>query len=231
MSFFHSHATLVMRTPKRGRKNLEREQRKRSEREAMGKRKPEMKKIENRQALQVTFSKQKKGLFKKVDQLPILTGASVLVVAFSPAGRPFVFGDEGLMQHYFEGETSFPKAVEDEEHLSLDNINLEQCSVDELELLVANLEEKEANIPELAEELNVTKPASGHQLTFPTLEATPAAVIDGVEATQLHDKLEIFLMETEEEGNTLSEISSTSEYFFIDLPPLDATNYYLGFYA
>ncbi|XP_068667665.1 agamous-like MADS-box protein AGL61 [Aristolochia californica] len=185
------------------RKNLEREQRKRSEREAMGKRKPEMKKIENRQALQVTFSKRKKGLFKKVDQLPILTGASVLVVAFSPAGRPFVFGDEGLMQHYFEGETSFPKAVEDEEHLSLDNINLEQCSVDELELL----------------------------LTFPTLEATPAAVIDGVEATQLHDKLEIFLMETEEEGNTLSEISSASEYFFNDLPPLDATNYYLGFYA
>ncbi|XP_068667667.1 MADS-box protein AGL24-like [Aristolochia californica] len=115
----------------------------------MGKRKPEMKKIENRQALQVTFSKRKKGLFKKADQLPILTGTSVLVVAFSPAGRPFVFGDEGLMQHYFEGETNFPKAVEDEEHLSLDNINLEQCSGDELELLVANLEEEEANILEL----------------------------------------------------------------------------------
>ncbi|XP_068667654.1 agamous-like MADS-box protein AGL29 [Aristolochia californica] len=197
----------------------------------MGKRKPEMKKIENRQALQVTFSKRKKGLFKKADQLSILTGASVLVVAFSPAGRPFVFGDEGLMQHYFECETNFPKAVEDEEHLSLDNIDLEQCSVDELELLVANLEEEEANILKLANELNATKPASGQQLTFPTLEAAPAAVIDGVEATQLYDDLEIFLMETEEEGNTSSKISSASEYFFNDLPPLEASDYYLGFYA
>ncbi|XP_068667664.1 agamous-like MADS-box protein AGL29 [Aristolochia californica] len=197
----------------------------------MGKRKPKMKKIENRQALQVTFSKRKKGLFKKVDQLSILTGASVLVVAFSPAGRPFVFGDEGLMQHYFEGETNFPKSMEDEEHLSLDNIDLEQCSIDELELLVANLEEEEANILELADELNATKLASGHQLTFPTLEAAPAAIIDGVEVTQLHDDLEIFLMETEEEGNTSSEISSASEYFFNDLRPLDASDYYLGFYA
>ncbi|XP_068667660.1 MADS-box protein AGL24-like [Aristolochia californica] len=163
------------------------------EREATGKRKLEMKKIENRQTLQVTFSKHKKGLFKKADQLSILTGAPVLVVAFSAAGRPFVFRDEGLMQRYFEGETNFSNAVEDEEYLSLGNIDLEQCSVDELELLVANLEEEEANILEFADELNATKLASGQQLTFPTLEAASAAVIEGVEATQLHNDLEIFL--------------------------------------
>ncbi|XP_068667663.1 MADS-box transcription factor 22-like [Aristolochia californica] len=204
-----------------------REQRKKkSERMGMGKRKQEMKKIENRQALQVTFSKRKKGLFKKAEQLSLLTGASVLVVAFSPAGRPFIFGDEGLLQRYLEGQTNIPKAVEDEDRfVSLDNIDLEQCTLDELELLIANLEEEEATILELADELNATKPASGQQLT---LEAAPATVIDGVEATQLHHDLETFLMDTEEEeGNTSSEISLASEDFFNDLPPLDVSDYYL----
>ncbi|XP_068667691.1 agamous-like MADS-box protein AGL61 [Aristolochia californica] len=177
----------------------------------MGKRKLEMKKIENRQALQVTFSNRKKGLFKKADQLSLLTGASVLVVAFSPANKPFVFGNE--------------EAVEDEDpFVSLDNIDLEQCTLDELKLLIANLEEEETTILALADELNATKEASGQQLT---LEAAPVAVIDGVEATKLHHDLEIFLMDTEEEGNTSSEISLSSEDFFNDLPPLDVSNYYL----
>ncbi|XP_068667645.1 MADS-box protein SVP-like [Aristolochia californica] len=154
----------------------------------MRQRKLEMKKIENRQASQVTFSKRKKGLFKKAEQFSLLTGASILVVPFSPAGKPFVFGDEG--------------GVDEDPFVSLDNIDLEQCIVDELELLIANLEEEEATILELADELNATKPASGQQLT---LEAATAAVFDGVEATQLHHDLEIFLMDTEEEGNTLSD--------------------------
>ncbi|XP_068667633.1 MADS-box protein SOC1-like [Aristolochia californica] len=183
-----------------------------------------MKKIENRQALQVTFSKRKKGPFKKAEKLSLLTGASILVVAFSPVGRPFVFGDEGLLQRYLEGETNIPNAVEDEEHFSLDNIDLEQCTLDELELLIANLEEEQATILELADELNATKPTLGQQLT---LEAALAAVIDGVEATQLHHDLEIFLMDTEEEGNTSSEISLPSEDFFNDLPPLNVFDYYL----
>ncbi|XP_068667688.1 MADS-box protein SVP-like [Aristolochia californica] len=156
----------------------------------------EKKKIENRQALQVTFSKRKKGLFKKAEQLSLLTGASVLIIAFSPVG-----------------EMNIPKAMEDEEHFSLDNIDLEQCTIDELELLLTNLEEEEL--------------ASGQQLTFPTLEAAPAAVINGVEATQLHNDLEIFLMETEEEENTSSEISPASDDFFNDLSPLDVSDYYL----
>ncbi|XP_068667651.1 floral homeotic protein PMADS 2-like [Aristolochia californica] len=170
----------------------------------MGKRKLEMKKIENQQALQVTFSKRMKGLFKKAE--------------------PFVFGDEGLLQRYLEGETNIPKAVEDEEHFSLDNIELEQCTVDELEVLIANLEEEEATILELADELNATKVASGQHLT---LEVAPADVIDGVEATQLHHDLEIFLMDTQEEGNTSSKILPASKDFFNDLLPLDVFNYYL----
>ncbi|XP_068667649.1 MADS-box protein SVP-like [Aristolochia californica] len=175
----------------------------------MGKRKLEMKKIENRQASQVTFSKRKKGLFKKAKQLSLLIGASILVVPFSPTGKRFVFGD----------------AVEDEDpFVSLDNIDLEQCTLDELEVLIANLEEEEATILELADELNATKPASGQQLT---LEAAPAAIIDEVEATQLHHDLEIFLMDTEEVGITSSEISLPSEDFFIDFPPLDVSDYYL----
>ncbi|XP_068667642.1 MADS-box protein SVP-like [Aristolochia californica] len=164
-----------------------------------------MKKIENRQASQVTFSKRKKGLFKKAEQLSLLIGASILVVPFSPARKRFVVEDE-------------------DPFVSLDNIDLEKCTIEELELLISNLEEEEATILELADELNATKPASGQQLT---LEAAPAAVIDGVEATQLHHDLEIFLMDTEEVGITSSEILLPSEDFFIDLPPLDVSDYYL----
>ncbi|XP_068667637.1 MADS-box protein SVP-like [Aristolochia californica] len=166
-----------------------------------------MKKIENRQASQVTVSKRKKGLFKKAEQLSLLIGASILVVPFSPAGKRFVFGDE-----------------DKDPFVSLDNIDLEKCTIEELELLISNLEEEEATILELVDELNATKPASGQQLT---LEAAPAAVIDGVEATQLHHDLEIFLMDTEEVGITSSEILLPSEDFFIDLPPLDVSDYYL----
>ncbi|XP_068667690.1 MADS-box transcription factor 5-like [Aristolochia californica] len=54
-------------------RNLDREQRKRNERKSMRKSKLEMKKTENRQALQVTFLKQKKGQFKKVEELSVLT--------------------------------------------------------------------------------------------------------------------------------------------------------------
>ncbi|XP_068649046.1 agamous-like MADS-box protein AGL13 [Aristolochia californica] len=105
----------------------------------MGKRKVEMKKMEDRQALQVTFSKRKKGLFKKAQELSLLTGVQLLVVAFSPAGRPFSFGDEGLIHRFLQGETNMiPKTVEDE-HFCLDKIDLEQCNI------VANREEQEAN--------------------------------------------------------------------------------------
>ncbi|KAK3036633.1 hypothetical protein RJ639_030202 [Escallonia herrerae] len=40
----------------------------------------------------VTFSKRRKGLFKKADELHSKTGANVAVLVFSAAGRPYPHG-------------------------------------------------------------------------------------------------------------------------------------------
>ncbi|XP_039142151.1 agamous-like MADS-box protein AGL61 [Dioscorea cayenensis subsp. rotundata] len=59
---------------------------------SMGRQKIEIKKIENEEARQVTFSKRRTGLFKKASELSILCGAEVGLVVFSPAGKAFSFG-------------------------------------------------------------------------------------------------------------------------------------------
>ncbi|MCL7035071.1 hypothetical protein MKW94_021947 [Papaver nudicaule] len=57
-----------------------------------GRRKIDIKKIQNKQSLQVTFSKRKGGLFKKASELSVLCGAQVALILFSPAGKPFSCG-------------------------------------------------------------------------------------------------------------------------------------------
>ncbi|KAJ7968900.1 Agamous-like MADS-box protein [Quillaja saponaria] len=58
----------------------------------MGRRKIEMKKVENTGALQVTFSKRRNGVFKKANELAILCGAIVAIICFSPGKKPYSFG-------------------------------------------------------------------------------------------------------------------------------------------
>ncbi|KAJ9691380.1 hypothetical protein PVL29_013534 [Vitis rotundifolia] len=58
----------------------------------MGRKKIEIRKIEKKSSLKVTFSKRRTGLFKKADDLCVLCGAEAAVIVFSPGGRAFVFG-------------------------------------------------------------------------------------------------------------------------------------------
>lgn len=57
-----------------------------------GRRKIEMKKIENKNNLQVTFSKRRSGVFKKASELCTLCGAEVCVIMISPSDKVFSFG-------------------------------------------------------------------------------------------------------------------------------------------
>ncbi|GFZ09421.1 K-box region and MADS-box transcription factor family protein [Actinidia rufa] len=57
-----------------------------------GRQRIEIKKIQKRSQLQVTFSKRKAGLFKKAGELSVLCGVDVAVIAVSPAGNVFSFG-------------------------------------------------------------------------------------------------------------------------------------------
>ncbi|XXG75768.1 hypothetical protein AAC387_Pa08g0274 [Persea americana] len=55
-----------------------------------------MRKIENKNARQVCFSKRRQGLFKKAKELSILSGVDIAVLTFSPAGQLFSFANTDI---------------------------------------------------------------------------------------------------------------------------------------
>lgn len=57
-----------------------------------GRQKIEMMKMKNESNLQVTFSKRRSGLFKKVSELCTLCGAEIAIIVFSPGRKVFSFG-------------------------------------------------------------------------------------------------------------------------------------------
>lgn len=57
----------------------------------MGRGRIEIKKIENVNSRQVTFSKRRNGLFKKAGELSILCDAEVAVIVFSNTGKLYQF--------------------------------------------------------------------------------------------------------------------------------------------
>ncbi|XP_054778061.1 agamous-like MADS-box protein AGL29 [Prosopis cineraria] len=62
----------------------------------MGRRKIEMKLVRDSSSRQVTFTKRRNGVFKKANELTTLCGAEVAVIAFSPGGKPFSYGQPGV---------------------------------------------------------------------------------------------------------------------------------------
>lgn len=63
-----------------------------------GRQKIELKLIESEKARVVTFSKRKKGLFKKADDFSTLTRADVGVLLFSPSGRSSSYGSKSVKE-------------------------------------------------------------------------------------------------------------------------------------
>ncbi|KAG2259588.1 hypothetical protein Bca4012_055730 [Brassica carinata] len=66
-----------------------------------GRQKIEIKEITEDSKRHVTFSKRRRGLFKKAAELSVLTGAKIAVVTFSKCGRIYSFGHvDSLMDKY-----------------------------------------------------------------------------------------------------------------------------------
>ncbi|KAG6786348.1 hypothetical protein POTOM_007948 [Populus tomentosa] len=57
----------------------------------MAREKIKIKKIDNVTARQVTFSKRRRGLFKKAEELSVLCDAEVAVIIFSATGKLFEY--------------------------------------------------------------------------------------------------------------------------------------------
>ncbi|KAF8403495.1 hypothetical protein HHK36_011599 [Tetracentron sinense] len=123
----------------------------------MGKRKIEIEKIENLEKRNVTFSKRRKGLFKKAAHACLHFGSEIVVVAFSPAGNPFSFGHssvDSVIDRYLNFHSSSssssnstpnpnPNQEEGQEKQRFwwEGIDLEQCDdLESLELLKNRLE-------------------------------------------------------------------------------------------
>nr|WCA73275.1 short vegetative phase protein [Hippeastrum rutilum] len=64
----------------------------------MGREKIQIKKIDNATARQVTFSKRRRGLFKKAEELSVLCDAEVGLVIFSATGRLFEFSSSSMKE-------------------------------------------------------------------------------------------------------------------------------------
>ncbi|KAM5561502.1 agamous-like MADS-box protein AGL62 [Rosa sericea] len=58
----------------------------------MGLKKIEIKKITDKKSLKVTYSKRRKGLFRKANDFCSKTGAQIAIITFSPGMKPMAFG-------------------------------------------------------------------------------------------------------------------------------------------
>ncbi|XP_064985427.1 MADS-box transcription factor 22-like [Musa acuminata AAA Group] len=97
----------------------------------MAREKIQIKKISNATARQVTFSKRRRGLFKKAEELSILCDAEVALIVFSSTGKLFEFSSSS-MKEILEKHTTHSKNLEKEEapliDLNLDDSNYTSLS-------------------------------------------------------------------------------------------------------
>ncbi|XP_060185059.1 agamous-like MADS-box protein AGL15 [Lycium barbarum] len=77
----------------------------------MGRGKVEIKRIENTNSRQVTFSKRRHGLFKKANELAILCDAEVGVIVFSNNGKQYEFASNS-MEHTLARYNGAPESIE-----------------------------------------------------------------------------------------------------------------------
>ncbi|CAH8337144.1 unnamed protein product [Eruca vesicaria subsp. sativa] len=127
----------------------------------------EIKRIENLTSRQVTFSKRRKGLFKKAHELSVLCDAQVAAIVFSQKGRLYDFASSDIQKmmerceinrnEYFGAENlqkqEYLQELKNEMVIMVDKIellqlhcrklmgqNLDSCSVEELNELGTKIE-------------------------------------------------------------------------------------------
>ncbi|KAM3290459.1 agamous-like MADS-box protein AGL61 [Capsicum chacoense] len=86
---------------------VEEEEKKKLRRMGTGKKKIEIQKITKQTSRMATFSKRRKGLFKKAKEFESMTGSRVASIVFSSSGRPYTCGDvNSVIQMHFSGNSS-----------------------------------------------------------------------------------------------------------------------------
>ncbi|XP_057974575.1 MADS-box protein AGL24-like isoform X2 [Malania oleifera] len=100
----------------------------------MAREKIKIKKIDNVTARQVTFSKRRRGLFKKAEELSVLCDAEVALIIFSSTGKLFEFSNSSILGRYKLHANNLEK-LDDRPSLEL---QLENCNYMRLSKEVAD---------------------------------------------------------------------------------------------
>ncbi|CAI9099683.1 OLC1v1036540C1 [Oldenlandia corymbosa var. corymbosa] len=110
-----------------------------------GRKKIEIKKIENESRLSVTFAKRRSGLMKKASELCILCDAKIALILFSPKNKVYSFAHpnlEAVIGDYLQGNTlRFDRVLETHQAAENQKLNEEFKRIDEL--LKAEQEQRE----------------------------------------------------------------------------------------
>lgn len=78
----------------------------------MAREKIQIKKIDNATARQVTFSKRRRGIFKKAEELSVLCDADVALIIFSATGKLFEYSSSRSMKEILEKHRVHSKNLE-----------------------------------------------------------------------------------------------------------------------
>ncbi|KAF3778120.1 Agamous-like MADS-box protein [Nymphaea thermarum] len=114
----------------------------------MGRRKIEIKKIEDKDKGHVCFSKRRNGLMKKASELSILCGAEIAVIVFSPAGKSYSFGSPSVhsIVHRFLNVSSPSSSLPSQRTSDVDPATHQSSTMRELnqqhERLIQEIEEE-----------------------------------------------------------------------------------------
>ncbi|KAI0515800.1 hypothetical protein KFK09_008468 [Dendrobium nobile] len=144
-----------------------------------GRRKIEIKRIEEEQKRQVCFSKRRQGLFKKASELSTLCGVEVAVIVFSPAGKPYFFGQpsvDHVLNHFLN---VVPNPSKQDEPMNQDqssgdqsfwwDIDLHSMGVDELKQYEEILAKQQSVVTEAAQQCYLQAPEAAME----QIEALP----------------------------------------------------------
>ncbi|XP_021274514.1 MADS-box protein SVP isoform X2 [Herrania umbratica] len=122
----------------------------------MAREKIQIKKIANATARQVTFSKRRRGLFKKAEELSILCDADVALVIFSSTGKLFQYASSSM--------------VEILERRNLHSKNLEKLEQPSLELQLVENGNQSMLSKEVAEKSHQLRQMRGEELQGLSIE-------------------------------------------------------------
>ncbi|KAB2045152.1 hypothetical protein ES319_D01G140900v1 [Gossypium barbadense] len=106
----------------------------------MAREKIKIKKIDNLTARQVTFSKRRRGLFKKAEELSVLCDAEVALIIFSATGKLFEFASSSMKDKLGRYNLHSNKLDQPSLELQMRGEDLQGLNIDELQQLEKLLE-------------------------------------------------------------------------------------------